>query len=341
MLPRRPPVVAPQNRQLRLARIPVGLITPGDFSLSSEPVPEPGEGQVLVRTTFISLDPTNRIWASGVPSYLPPVKIGDVMRSVGIGLVERSRAASLPEGSVVEGMLCWQEYTLAKAGELSPVVHYPGVPLERYPGVAPHIVLTAYFGLKEVGAAKPGETLVVSAAAGAVGSMASQMGKLMGMRVVGIAGGAEKCAWLRDIGFDGVIDYKSEDVAAGLKAHCPKGVDVYFDNVGGKMLDAVLARMNLFGRVAVCGLIANYNATEPVPGPYNFGAILIKRLTVRGFIVMDFYGRKDAAFAEIVPWVSEGRLQWKVDVVEGLENIPSAINMLFDGSNKGKLVVRV
>lgn len=334
-------MVAPQNRQLRLARIPVGLITPGDFSLSSEPVPEPGEGQVLVRTTFISLDPTNRIWASGVPSYLPPVKIGDVMRSVGIGLVERSRAASLPEGSVVEGMLCWQEYTLAKAGELSPVVHYPGVPLERYPGVAPHIVLTAYFGLKEVGAAKPGETLVVSAAAGAVGSMASQMGKLMGMRVVGIAGGAEKCAWLRDIGFDGVIDYKSEDVAAGLKAHCPKGVDVYFDNVGGKMLDAVLARMNLFGRVAVCGLIANYNATEPVPGPYNFGAILIKRLTVRGFIVMDFYGRKDAAFAEIVPWVSEGRLQWKVDVVEGLENIPSAINMLFDGSNKGKLVVRV
>lgn len=332
---------APQNRQLRLARIPVGLIAPADFALATEPVPEPGEGQALVRTTFISLDPTNRIWANGAPSYLPAVKIGDVMRSVGIGVVERSRAASLPEGTVVEGMLGWQAYTVARAAELSPIVHYPGVPLERYPGVAPHIVLTAYCGLKEVGVAKAGETLVVSAAAGAVGSIAGQMGKLMGLRVVGIAGGAEKCAWLREIGFDAAIDYKSEDVPAALKANCPKGVDVYFDNVGGKILDAVLARMNLFGRVAVCGLIANYNATEPVPGPYNFGAILIKRLTVRGFIVMDFYSRKDVALAEIVPWVSEGRLQWKVDVVDGLESIPSAINRLFDGSNKGKLVVRV
>ncbi len=330
-----------QNRQLRLARIPVGLIAPGDFALATEPVPEPGEGEVLVRTKFVSLDPTNRIWASGVPSYLPAVKIGEVMRSVGIGVVERSRAPSLPEGTLVEGMLGWQEYTVTKAAELSRIVDYPGVPLERYPGVAPHIVLTAWFGLTEVGAAKPGETLVVSAAAGAVGSIAGQMGKLLGLRVVGIAGGPEKCAWLREIGFDAVIDYKSEDVSAGLKAHCPKGVDVYFDNVGGKILDAVLARMNLFGRVAVCGLIANYNATEPVPGPYNFGAILIKRINVRGFIVLDFYDRKEEALGKIVPWVSSGKLQWKVDVVEGLENIPAAVNKLFDGSNRGKLVVRV
>jgi len=329
------------NRQLRLARIPLGLIAPGDFVLATDPVPDPGEGQVLVRTKFISLDPTNRIWASGVPSYLPPVKIGDVMRSVGVGVVEHSRDPSLPEGTLVEGMLGWQEYTLARAGEVSRIVDYPGVSLERYPGVLPHIVLTAYFGLRDVGGARSGDTLVVSAAAGAVGSIAGQMGKLLGLRVVGIAGGAEKCAWLREIGFDGVIDYKAEDVSASLKAHCPKGVDVYFDNVGGTILDAVLARMNLFGRVAVCGLISGYNATDPVPGPYNFGAVLIRRLTVRGFIVSDFYNRKDEALREIVPWVRDGRLQWKVDVVDGLENIPTAINRLFDGSNKGKLVVRV
>lgn len=331
----------PINQQWRLAAHPVGLIRPGDFQLTSEPVPDLGHGEVLVASRFLSLDPTNRIWANGAESYLPPVAIGDVMRGVGVGVVEESRNSAFPVGTVVEGVLGWQRYARSDGRFLSRAVSYRDVPLERYLGIARHILLTAYFGLTEVAPGKSGEMLVVSAAAGAVGSLAGQIGRLRGMRVVGIAGGLAKCRWLTELGFDAAIDYKSEDVDAALRRLCPGGIDVYFDNVGGAILDAVLGQMNVFGRVAICGLISGYNATASQPGPSNFANILMHRLRVQGFIVSDHYGRIEAALAEVVPWVDSGMLRWKMDVVEGIERMPVAVNKLFDGTNDGKLVVRV
>jgi NADPH-dependent curcumin reductase CurA len=333
--------MAETNRQLLLAAHPVGRIRPTDYLLVEAPVPEPGDGQVLVRTKYLSLDPTNRIWASGMRSYLPPVKIGEVMRSVGLGVVEKSRHPAFSEGMWVTGPVGWQDHAAVDGAWLAPMVEVPGVTPENYLAIAPHIALTAYFGLLDVGQAQPGETVVVSAAAGAVGSLVGQMARLKGMTAVGIAGGADKCAYLRELGFDGVVDYKHEDVSEALKRTCPNGIDVYFDNVGGDILDAVLARMNLFGRVALCGLISTYNATAPVPGPYNFAAVLTKRLRIQGFIVFDYYPRAAEAYAEIGRWVGEGRLRFRVDVVEGLEQIPTAVNKLFDGTNTGKLIVRV
>jgi NADPH-dependent curcumin reductase CurA len=269
------------------------------------------------------------------------VRIGEVMRSVGLGVVEKSRHPAYREGTWVTGILGWQDCAVVEGASLTPMLEAPGVTPENYLAIAPHIVLTAYFGLLDVGQAKPGETVVVSAAAGAVGSLVGQMAALKGMTAVGIAGGPEKCAYVRALGFDGVIDYRHEDVRDALKRECRKGVDVYFDNVGGDILDAVLTRMNLFGRVAVCGLISTYNATAPVPGPYNFGAVLTRRLRIQGFIVLDYLPRAAEAYAEIGPWLRDGKLRFRVDVVNGLENVPGAVNKLFDGTNAGKLVVRV
>jgi NADPH-dependent curcumin reductase CurA len=213
--------------------------------------------------------------------------------------------------------------------------------LTAYFGLFGHIGLSAYFGLLDVGKPRAGETLVVSAAAGAVGSLVGQIGKIKGCRVVGIAGGEEKCRWITDeLGFDAAIDYKSENVLESLKKHCPGGIDVHFENVGGEILDAVLSQINLGARIVLCGLISQYNATEPVPGPYNFANILVRRARVEGFIVMDYMNRAQEAMAELGKWLAEGKIKYRVDVVEGIENAPRAINKLFDGSNKGKLIVK-
>ena len=330
------------NRQWRLAARPVGRLKDSDFQFTEEAVPTPRDGEVLVRNLYISLDPTNRGWVNETASYLPPVQIGDVMRGSTIGIVEQSRNPKFSEGAYVQGLLGWQDYAISDGAGLTPLPVTTGMPLTAFFGLFGHIGLTAYYGLLDIGQPKPGETLVVSAAAGAVGSLVGQIGKIKGCRVVGLAGSDEKCRWIvDDLGFDSAINYKSESVIEGLRKHCPDGIDIDFENVGGTILDAILSLINLRARIVLCGMIAQYNATEPVPGPYNFINILVRRARVEGFIVMDYMNRAGEAVADLSKWLAEGRIKYRIDEVEGLERAPEALNRLFDGQNIGKLVVKI
>lgn len=333
--------MTPINQQWRLAARPDGMIRNDNFAWHEEPVAELGDDQILMRTVYLSLDPTNRIWMSDMPQYMPPVQIGDVMRGISVGVVEDSRHPDFAPGDWVAGLGGWQRYAVLDAGAASKLPRL-GLPLIAYSTVLNHIGATAYFGLTDVARIEPGETVVVSAAAGAVGSLAGQIATLKGCRAVGIAGSDAKCRWLVDeLGFAGAINYKTEDVGARLDALCPDGIDVDFENVGGAILDAVLPRMRLHGRVVLCGLISSYNATEPVPGPYQFGQILMKRLRVQGLIVLDYIPRYEEAFVELGPWLAQGKLQYACDLIEGLDNAPAALNRLFTGANTGKLLVKV
>jgi NADPH-dependent curcumin reductase CurA len=330
------------NRQWRLVSRPVGLIKDSDFEWREESVSQLQEGEVLVRNIYLSLDPANRGWMREQESYIPPVPLGEVMRGIALGVVEDSKSPNFQVGDLVQGMIGWQDYAVLHSKTLTPIPKGLPIPLTTYMGLLGHIGLTAYFGLIDVTNPQPGETLVVSAAAGAVGSIVGQIGKIKGCHVVGIAGSDEKCQWLKDeLGFDGVINYKKESVYNRLKELCPKGIDIYFDNVGGEILDAVLACINKKGRISICGLISMYNAEKAVPGPYNFVNILAKSVKVEGFIVMDYLDRTQEAMAALGQWFMEGKLKYKVDVIEGLEKTPQAINKLFDGSNQGKLIIKV
>lgn len=276
------------------------------------------------------------------PTYLPPVGIGEVMRGITIGVVEQSRDSNFPEGTHVQGLLGWQDYAISNGAGLTVLPANPAIPLTAYFAVFGHIGLTAYFGLLDIGKPKAGETLVVSAAAGATGSLVGQIGKIKGCRVVGIAGGDEKCRWITDeLRFDAAINYKAGSVLDGLRKHCPNGIDVSFENVGGDMLDSVLSLINLKARIVLCGLISQYNAAGPVPGPYNFTNILIKRARVEGFIVLDYMDRAQEAFAQLGKWLAEGKVKYRVDIVEGLEQAPRALNKLFEGANQGKLILKI
>ncbi|MDB5431530.1 MAG: NADP-dependent oxidoreductase [Caulobacter sp.] len=331
------------NRRWVLKRRPEGEIAPGDLQFVETPIPALGEDEVLVRNLYLSLDPTNRIWMSDRDQYMPPVEIGDVMRGGTIGVVETSRSERFKAGDIVNtGLGGWQTYTIAPAAIVSPVPMIPGVPLTAFMSVLGATGLTAWFGLMDIGKPQPGETVVVSAAAGAVGSIVGQIAKLKGCRVIGIAGGPEKCAWLtRDLGFDGAIDYKNEDVGDALDRLCPNGIDVNFENVGGKIMDAVFDRMNTFGRMALCGMISTYNDDGPPSGPNDFGRILMRRLLIKGFIIIDYLPRAGEAFAELAPWVASGQIKWKAHVVDGLENAVDALGRLFTGDHDGKLLIRV
>jgi hypothetical protein len=330
------------NRQWRLAARPVGLIKDSDFTWTEEAVPELQDGQILVHNKYISLDPTNRVWVTDVPSYLPPVGIGEVMRGGAIGEVIESRNAAFNVGDHVQGLLGWQDYYVGDGKGLQKLPNMPGVPLTAFMGLFSHIGLTAYFGLLDITHPKAGETLVVTGAAGAVGSLVGQIGKIKGMRVVGIAGSDEKCKWIvEDLGFDAAINYKTENVRERLKTLCPNGIDVDFENVGGRIFDDILSLMNLHGRISLCGAISGYNATEPVPGPYNFFNIISKRLRVEGFIVMDYYDRAQEAMNDLGQWLMQGKIKYRIDEVEGLDKAPQALNKLFTGENVGKLVVKV
>jgi len=331
------------NHQWRLAARPEGLIKESDFTWTEEPVPDLQDGQLLVHNLYLSLDPTMRVWATR-DSYLPAVPIGGVMRGSTIGVVEESRNPKFKTGDHVSGLLGWQEYAVVEGKGVNSMSVLPnlGVPLTAHFGLFGHIGLTAYFGLLDICKPQPGETLVVSAAAGAVGSLVGQIGKIKGCHVVGIAGADDKCKWIvEDLGFDAAINYKTENVYEALKKHCPNGIDIDFENVGGEILDAILAQMNLHARIALCGLISTYNATEPVPGPYNFGNIIAKRARVEGFIVMDYAPRALECMTELGKWLIEGKIKYRVDEVDGLEHAPMALNKLFEGTNTGKLVVKV
>ena len=329
------------NRQWRLAVRPTGLIKESDFEWHEEPLPTPGTNEILVRNIYLSLDPANRGWVREAKSYIPPVAIGEVMRGITVGVVEQSHHGDFQAGDIIQGILGWQDYALSDGAGLTRLHNHPSLPLAAYLGLFGIIGPTAYFGLLEIGKPKAGETLVVSAAAGAVGSLVGQIGKIKGCRVVGIAGTDEKCHWItEELGF-AAINYKTEPVQERLRTHCPNGIDVYFDNVGGEILDAVLSLINVKARIAICGLISQYNAVEPVPGPYNFRSILTQRARVEGFIILDHISRFQEAFEDLGSWLAEGKIQYRVDIIDGLENAPRGINKLFDGSNKGKLIVKV
>ena len=322
---------------------PVGDIKPGDLKLVEEPIRDLADGEVLVRTLYLSLDPTNRIWMSDQDQYMPPVQIGDTMRGGSLGIVERSRSDRFKQGDVVNtGLGGWTSHVIANGGMLMPAPQLPGVPLTAYMSVLGATGLTAWFGLCDIGKPQPGETVVVSAAAGAVGSIVGQIAKLKGARVIGIAGGKAKCDWLvNDLGFDGAIDYKSEDVGAALDRLCPNGIDVNFENVGGEIMNAVFNRMNNFGRMPLCGMISTYNDDGRPTGPTDFSRTLMHRLTVRGFIITDFLPRAAEAMAELIPWVMEGKLKWKVHVDQGLEGAMDSLQRLFTGDHDGKLLIQV
>jgi len=330
------------NRQWRLAARPQGIVQNSDFQWREEAVSALADGQVLVRNIYLSLDPANRVWMNDADSYMPKLPLGAVMRGGGIGVVEESKNPKFAAGDIVQGLLNWQDCAVTSGSDLTKLPKLPGVPLTAFMGVLGHIGLTAYFGLLDVGQPKAGETLVVSTAAGAVGSLVGQIGKIKGMHVVGLTGSDEKCKWIKEeLGYDAAINYKTENIHAALRQHCPKGIDVYFDNVGGEILEAALNLVNLHARIVLCGAIAQYNADQPAPGPRNLSVMIMKRVRMEGFIVTDYMNRAGEATLELVQWLKQGKLKYRVDVVEGLEQAPSALRKLYDGSNTGKLVVKI
>ena len=329
------------NRAWTLVSRPEGTFKPSDFEWVEAPVPDLADGQVLVRQVYLSLDPASRGWAGATPTYMPSIPLGSVMRGFGLGVVDASRDPALRSGDLVQGLLGWQTHAVVDGRTVGRFVRDPALPLDAYLSVLSHIGATAYFGLLEVGALAAGDTLVVSGAAGAVGSLVGQIGKIMGCRVIGVAGSQEKCAWLTELGFDATINYKQEPVLPRLRRLCPNGIDVHFENVGGAVLDAALACINTRARVVLCGLIAQYNELVPPPGPRFLGNVLTRRAKIEGFIVADYQHRFHEAFGPLTEWLKDGRLRYRTDMVDGLEHAPLAVNRLFEGGNTGKLMVRV
>jgi len=329
------------NHQFRLAARPVGMPKSSDWNYTEEPVRDPGPGEVLVKVLYLSLDPAMRGWMNEGKSYIEPVKIGDVMRAFGAGRVIASQNPGFAVGEHVTGVFGIQEYSISDGKGLNKA-DTKLLPLPVYLSALGITGLTAYFGLLEVGQAKAGDTVVVSGAAGATGMMVGQIAKIKGCRAVGIAGGPEKCAYLaKDLGFDAAIDYKNEDVSHALRQHCPKGINVYFDNVGGEILDAALANLARFGRVVLCGAISQYNTTSGIKGPSNYLSLLINSGRMEGFIVFNYASRYGEAAREMAGWMAAGKLKSKEDIVEGFQTFPGTLLRLFRGENLGKLILKV
>jgi len=331
------------NRQWILAARPHGLIAADVLQLKESPLPAPEDGQALARVKYLSIGPTMRVWMADVPQYMPPVQLGEVMRSIGLAEIVESRHPDFKKGDKIMGLTGLQAFVLLTGKQPHTFQKLPSIPFLsdiNFLGTLGANGLTAYFGLLDVGKPRSGETLVVSAAAGATGSIAGQLGKIHGCRVVGIAGSDEKCKWIKDdLGFDAAINYKHPDWKAQLVAATPSGVDINFENVGGEIMLAVLDRMNLHGRVVLCGLISGYTREDPTPA--SFGLLLIKRLRVEGFIVLDYATKFMDAGKQLGMWKMTGKLKDKHTVVKGLEKAPDAINMLFRGDNIGKLIVEL
>ncbi len=330
-----------RNRRLILAERPTGEVDENIVRLEEAEVPEPGPGQALVRNRYVSIDPTIRTWMDDVQGYLPPIGIGEVIRAGGIGEVERSNSERYQEGDMVFGLTGWQDYALADEGAFR--VLAPDTDPTAALSVFGLTGVTAYFGLIDVGRVREGDAVVVSGAAGATGSVVGQLARIKGAsRVVGIAGSPEKCAWVVDeLGFDAAINYKTDDVRARLREACPDGIDLYFDNVGGELLDIALGQLALRGRVVLCGAISSYNDRGGIVGPKNYRNLIPRRGRMEGFIILDYAERYPEAQAELGKWVGEGKIKFRTHIVEGLERAPEALNMLFTGGNTGKVIVRV
>jgi len=336
----------PTNRQLYLHQRPVGVPSGSDIKLREVPLAEPGEGQVVIRNLYISLDPAQRDWMSDNVSYFPPIPIGGTIRSTSLGVVEESRHPGFKPGDFALGLATndWAEYSITHGDQLTRIERDDKYPLRYQLSIFSGAMgLTPYFGMLELGQPQPGETVLISAAAGAVGSIAGQIAKIKGCRVVGLTGNDEKCHWLTtELGFDAAINYrKTDDLAKTIAEVCPERVDIYFDNVGGEILDAALLNLNDFARVVFCGAISTYNASEPQPGPYNYWQILARSAKVLGLLTINYVDRFPAALAEIGEWLEQDKLRFNEDIVDGLENAVAAYARLFSGDNKGKLLVRL
>jgi NADPH-dependent curcumin reductase CurA len=334
--------MADRNRRIVLAERPSGMVDERTVRLEQSDVPEPGAGEALARVRYISIDPTIRTWMDDAPGYLPPIAIDEVIRSGGVAEVVASNSDEYAPGDLLFGFTGWQDYVIASAA-----AGYQALP----PGISPTLALslfgitgmTAYFGLIDVGKVKDGDVVVVSGAAGATGSTVGQIAKIKGAKkVIGIAGGPQKCAHIVDeLGFDETIDYKNDDVAARLREAAPDGIDLYFDNVGGEILDACLARLALRGRIVLCGAISGYNDRAAAKGPRNYANLIIKRGRMEGFLILDYFDRLPEAQAEMAAWLAEGKIKSAEHIVDGLERAPDALNLLFTGGNTGKVIVAV
>ncbi|MER2085862.1 NADP-dependent oxidoreductase [Rhodococcus sp. (in: high G+C Gram-positive bacteria)] len=330
------------NRQVRLAARPTGLPDASTWEYVDAEIPSAGPGEFVVKVEYLSLDPAMRGWLNDVKSYVPPVKLGSVMRAHGVGRITESQHPDYQVGDIVAGSFGASEYGVFDGTDVTRVDESIA-PLPTWLGALGFPGVTAYFGLLDVGKLKDGDTVVVSGAAGAVGSLVGQIAKIHGCKVIGIAGGPEKCAWLtEDLGFDVAIDYKNESVYKALKSNAPDGIDVYFDNVGGEILDAALSRLRLGARVVICGAIAGYNATEPQPGPAHYLSLLVNRATMAGFVVFDYLDRYAEAQEQIGKWIKSGELTAREHVVDGgIDAFGDSLNLLFAGANTGKLVLKV
>jgi NADPH-dependent curcumin reductase CurA len=331
----------PMNRQVRLAARPIGMPRRADWRYTEEAVPEPQPGEILVEVLYVSIDPAMRGWMNDGRSYLPPVGIGEVMRAGGIGRVLASKHPGIAVDDYVSGMFGVQEYARTNGAGVTAVD--PRIaPLPVHLGALGMTGMTAYFGLLDVGRPQSGQTVVVSAAAGAVGSVAGQIAKIMGCRAVGIAGGEAKCRYIvEELGFDAAVDYKAGDVRQGLRAQCPNGIDVYFDNVGGAVLDAALACLARHARVVICGAVSQYNSTVAMRGPSNYMSLLVNRASMTGFLVFDYAARYPEAARALTGWRAEGTLKSREEIVDGLTNFPDALIKLLLGENTGKLVLKL
>jgi NADPH-dependent curcumin reductase CurA len=330
------------NHQIRLAARPVGLPKRSDWSFTEEPVPEAAEGGFVVKTLMLSLDPAMRGWMNEGKSYIPPVGIGEVMRAGGVGVVVQSKNPAFPGGTHVHAGLNVQEYRAFTGSKGVDKIDLSVAPLEKWLNPLGMPGMTAFFGLLDVGMPKAGETVVVSGASGAVGQTVGQVARQKGCRVVGIAGGPAKCEFVvKELGFDACVDYRAGELREALKAACPKGIDVYFDNVGGEILDTVLTRINKKARIVICGAISQYNATGAVKGPANYMSLLVNRARMEGMVVFDYADRYPEGVAQIASWMKEGKLKSREDIVDGLEQFPEHLLKLFSGENFGKLVLRV
>jgi NADPH-dependent curcumin reductase CurA len=335
--------VSEVNRQILLRKRPVGAPSVDDFEAAEAPVGVPGPDEVLLRNLYLSIDPAIRGWMSDAKSYLPPIAIGAPVRSGTLSQIVESNAEGWPPGQIVQALASWEMYSVVSSRMLHGKVRaIDGIPLSTMLSVLGGTGLTAYFGLLEVGQPKEGETVLVSAAAGGVGSIVGQIAKIRGCRVVGLTGSDEKCAWLTDeLGYDRAINYRTANLRLALEEACPKGIDVFFDSVGGEILNTVLTRLNYHGRVVVCGAISQINEAELPAGPSNYLQLLAKSARMEGFTTLDFAPRYDEAREDLARWVREGKIRYRDEIVEGIDEAPSHLLRLFSGEHRGKLMVKL
>ncbi len=336
-------VVELVNRQILLRNRPVGVPSASDFVMAEAPVGVPRAGEVLLKNLYLSIDPAIRGWMSDAKSYLPPIELGAPVRSGTLSQIVSSNSKGWPEGQIVQALAAWESYSVVPADNLHGKVRaIDGIPLPSMLSVLGGNGLTAYFGLLEIGQPNEGETVLVSAAAGGVGSIVGQIARIRGCRVVGLTGSDAKCAWLTgQLGYDAALNYKKPDLRAALKDTCPDGVDVFFDSVGGEILDTALTRLNRRARIVLCGAISQINATEPLRGPSNYLQLLARSARMEGFTTLDFARRYDDARADLARWIAEGKLHYRDEIVEGLDQAPSHLLRLFNGDHRGKLMVKL